>query len=124
MNKIMGVKMTKYHICFLIILFLMACVPEDSEPQYNDANAFSFQATILETDNSFMVKPLEGQNELLSADKIVISLTDTIFLNEDGNEIDIEKFEVGQKVKIYYNGMIAESYPAQIHHCGKIQMMQ
>ena len=68
--------------------------------------AFTFIATILEiNDGNVMVKPKENSWVLDSSDKISFG-TD-----------DLEKIEVkvGDAVKITFNGVVMESYPAQIY---------
>ena len=65
-----------------------------------------FVATVLELDGaSALVQPVEGEEELNSADKIHLSVAD---LGDIGAQ-------VGSDVEIYYTGGIMESYPAQIH---------
>ena len=65
-----------------------------------------FAATILELDDtSALVQPVEGEDELRSADKIHLGIAD---LGDIGAK-------VGSEVEIYYTGGIMESYPAQIH---------
>lgn len=68
--------------------------------------SYSFLATVVEsTQNYIIVEPEEGSQERKSADKISIGLApkgDAVYL-------------VGSKVKITYNGMIRETYPAKIN---------
>ena len=65
-----------------------------------------FVATILELDSSSaLVQPVEGEDELRSADKIHLGIAD---LGDLGAQ-------VGSEVEIYYTGGIMESYPAQIN---------
>ena len=65
-----------------------------------------FVATILELDSAAaLVQPVEGEDELRSADKIYLGIAD---LGDIGAQ-------VGSDVEIYYTGGIMESYPAQIH---------
>ena len=65
-----------------------------------------FVATILELDGAFaLVQPVEGEDELRSADKIHLGIAD---LGDIGAQ-------VGSEVEIYYTGGIMESYPAQIN---------
>ena len=65
-----------------------------------------FVATILELDStSALVRPVEGEDELRSADKIHLGIAD---LGDIGAQ-------VGSEVEIYYTGGIMESYPAQIN---------
>lgn len=69
---------------------------------------FEFIATIIGVyDNTILVEPEEGTNERKSSDKISIGIT------KHTNGIN-DFYVVGNKVKITYNGVIMESYPAQI----------
>lgn len=68
-------------------------------------NEESFEATILEVgETGVTVKPLEGEWERKSSDKITFS---TQLLDDIG-------VEPGDIVEIIYNGTVRESYPAQI----------
>ena len=65
-----------------------------------------FVATILEMDSTTaLVQPVEGEDELRSADQIHLGIADL-------GDIDAQ---VGSEVEIYYTGGIMESYPAQVH---------
>lgn len=66
-------------------------------------------AEILEvSDKDILVKPLEGQWELSSADKI--------FAGTDNVSEDIKsQFKAGTQVEIGYDGLVMETYPAQIN---------
>jgi len=79
----------------------------------NDTNS-TFIAIVLENNGSLLVEPVEGSAELRSADKIIIHTSDTKILNYANKEIDITAITVNQRVEVSYNGMIMESYPAQI----------
>ncbi len=61
-----------------------------------------------------LVEPVEGSVELSSADRIVAHVGDAVITDPQSDEVDITAVEAGRKVVIYYDGMIAESYPAQI----------
>lgn len=69
----------------------------------------NFTGTITEIfDKSIMVSVDEGEEELKSSDKIIISL--------DVKSKDSKThFTVGDRVNVFYDGVIAESYPAQIN---------
>jgi len=67
----------------------------------------SFEATVLEISVvSALVEPLEGEDERTSSDKIRFSVKGI-----EGMEGTVEP---GDIVEIFYDGMIAESYPAEI----------
>lgn len=79
------------------------CKDYEDKNYSNLEERYRFIATILEVnDNSIMVEPIEGAHERKSSDKIVIK------------RINTDNYAVGDKVKITYNGLINESYPAQI----------
>jgi len=81
----------------------------------NDDNSktemVKFNAAVLENNGtSLLVKPVENEDELNSSDKIVIRIP------QDGAVLkDLSEFTVGSHVEITYDGMIMESYPAQIN---------
>lgn len=58
-------------------------------------------------EKSVLVEPFEGEVELSSSDQIVVS-TEVVSTHE------VPQMEVGDTIRIVYNGEIAESYPAQI----------
>ena len=69
---------------------------------------YEFIATIIGVyETSILVEPEEGTNERKSSDKISMGI------NRPTNGSN-DFYVVGNKVKITYNGMIMESYPAQI----------
>lgn len=74
----------------------------------NNEGQYQFVGTIIEAhDNSIIVEPEEGTNERKSSDKISMKITrPTTGVNDF--------YVKGNKVKITYNGVIMESYPAQI----------
>ena len=76
-----------------------------------DNEKVSFNALVIENQgNSILVTPEEGSSELNSSDKIIVRVPlDNAVLK------DLSEFPPGSKVKITYNGMIMESYPAQIN---------
>ena len=73
-----------------------------------DGEQHEFVGTIIEaSDSSIIVKPDEGTNERKSSDKISMKITRPTNGTNDF-------YVVGNKIKITYNGVIMESYPAQI----------
>ena len=66
---------------------------------------YDFQAIIIEIDGDHvLVEPLEGENERNSSDRISFSCA----------ELEDVSASVGSVVKVTYDGMIRETYPAQI----------
>ena len=80
----------------------------DEDYKKIEEEQYEFVATIIGVyDSAILVEPEEGSNERKSSDKISMGIT------RPTNEIN-DFYVVGNKVKITYNGVIMESYPAQI----------
>ena len=60
-------------------------------------------------DGWLLVEPLEGEDILASADRFMVSLADVE---------EIPDLEAGDEVAVTFDGMIRESYPAQITATG------
>ena len=83
---------------------------EEYEEKYKEEmkkDEFSFYGTITQVEkNLFFVEPDENEEIRKSADLIMVEK-----LKIDTNV----KYEVGERVKITYDGSVMESYPAQIN---------
>ncbi|HPR40335.1 MAG TPA: DUF3221 domain-containing protein [Oscillospiraceae bacterium] len=103
-----------FAVLFAVLSVVMfgSCTGEETEEE-----RVTFTAVINVVDeDSLEVAPAEGSAELNSADRIRVALhEDLLYFDADGEEIDRPEFTVGQQIDIVYDGMIAESYPAQIH---------
>ena len=76
-----------------------------------------FNAEVLEvTEKGILVKPDDDAKETKSADKIYVSL-DVI------SEIPVPTINTGDRVRVIYNGEIAETYPAQINNVFVIYLL-
>ncbi len=94
----------------LVVLFLFSACSSKTN------NRATFQATILEIhDDYYLVEPVEGSTELNSADQITVSIK--------GMNISPEP-KVGDILEIVYDGVIAESYPAQITNVYSIRVVE
>ena len=102
-------KLTSLVLVLICILGLVGCSQDkpNGNPNQNISNElYTFKAEVLEIHGeSLMVKPEDGSNELSSSNKITFSIKDVFD----------EKVNIGDIVEITYNGVILESYPAQIH---------
>ncbi len=72
-----------------------------------------FSGTVIEIndDTSILVKVNENEPIIKSSDKILVSLD----VKMSDISVSGRSFNVGDEVRIYYDGSIAESYPAQIN---------
>lgn len=76
-----------------------------------------FNAEVLEvTEKNILVKPDNDSKETKSVDKIYVSL-DVI------SEIPVPTINTGDRVRVIYNGEIAETYPAQINNVFVIYLL-
>ena len=95
-----------------IFILLAGCGKDEEKVETGVTAEVYFEAVVLEVnENSILVEPKEESNEKKSSDKIVVgrkSIEDEEFLKI------MEQIGVGDTVSIGYDGMIAESYPAQI----------
>lgn len=82
----------------------------------DDAGISAFRGKVLEKyENSVLIEPLEGESELRSSDKIVVFFWDLK---------QVPETEVGDILEIVYDGMIQETYPAQINGTISIQIWE
>lgn len=108
-----------FTLCIIVLSFAACGSPNTgngNSTSYGDntdsAETVYFEATVLEiTETSLLVEPMENSEELKSADQISVSLSGL-----ESSELDalLSELKAGDIVRIEYNGMIAESYPAQI----------
>jgi len=108
----------------MLVLFTACSGVEDEDPAFDLEGKVSFGATILEVQKNYLlVSPKEGESELRSADRITVATNEAILLDEEGREIEYSMFKEGMEVEIVYDGMIAESYPAQISTCYEVRIV-
>ena len=115
-------------LLFVLICALLACtllsaceISEDTlggivgEGKYSiSATDYpSFEAKVLEIagERAILVEPDESSNEAKSSDKISVGVASS------------NMFEVGDRVRIYHNGEILESYPAQLSKVYRIDKL-
>lgn len=95
-----------FYLTFIII-FLSACTkPMNMNSVVKEPN-FTGRVEEIE-ENSILVRVDEDEEEAASSDLISVSLDVEL-------EDSMTDFNVGDKVRIYYDGNIAESYPAQVN---------
>jgi len=75
---------------------------------------YVFSAVVIDNDNGLLVKPEADSNEFKSSDKISVGTHNTIIYDGNKKKVDLDEIQIGDRIKIIYNGLIMESYPAQI----------
>ena len=96
-----------------IFLFFTGC-SRDIEDMANEP---SFTGIISEVhENYLLVKVDENEDEYSSSDVIIVSLNMEI----EDNSVS---YNVGDSVRVYYDGNILESYPAQVNNVYTITLM-
>ena len=87
----------------------------DSEGNLLESKEFSFRATVLEVNESFLlVEPVQGCPERTSADKIEVSLQ---------GKTSWPVPQVGDAVNVVYNGDLMETYPARIGKLYRVEIV-
>ncbi len=105
----------------MLLQYYLTAVVEGCSNQ--EEEEVSFIATVLENNQpSLLVEPAEDSVELSSADRIVAYVGDAVITDPQGDELDITAIQAGRQVIIYYDGTLAESYPAQIWS-SRVQLM-
>ncbi len=105
---------------FIIIGFVSGCAKTGSAPSDGDTDnsnqlyVTSFQALVIQTEDGLLVKPDKNSSEYKSSDKISVRTGDTLIYDKDGRSIELKDLKDGDIVEIAYDGIIMESYPAQI----------
>lgn len=93
-------------ICVFAIILIYIFKPMTMNDIYDKPN---FKGIVLEVfEGAILVSVNEEEDEIKSSDKISVSLDVKL---KDG----ITNFEVGDKVRVFYDGTILETYPAQIN---------
>lgn len=93
-------------ICIAAMLLFSGCAKMNMNTVVNEPNFSGIVTEVYE--NSILVAVNEGEDALKSSDLISVSLD--VQLKDSMTD-----FSVGDEVRVYYDGTIAESYPAQVH---------
>ncbi|MDV4150237.1 DUF3221 domain-containing protein [Clostridium sp. AL.422] len=108
----MKIKNKKIFWGIVVVTFLMSSIliylfkPMTMNDIYDKPN---FAGEVIDvSDKSILVSVNKDEDEIKSSDKISVSLD--VKLKDS-----ITNFKVGDKVRVFYDGVILESYPAQIH---------
>ena len=103
--------MKKHYQLFIIMVFLLlslACTKKVNMNNVTDQANFAGVVDRVDKE-SIIVRVNEAQDEFKSSDLLSVSLD--MEFKEKSND-----FKVGDEVSVYYDGVILESYPAQINH--------
>lgn len=100
--------MKKWLITLLFVfVFLEGCFkPMNMNTVVKEANFAGIVEEVYEW--SILVRVNEDEDEIKSSDLMSVSLYAEL-------KDSMTHFEVGEEVRVYYDGSIAESYPAQIN---------
>ena len=102
-------------LIIVTIIMITGCGPKDDQDIAGDLNTNDgFTAEIIESDGALLITPDKDSVEYSSSDKISVSVREAEIIDDEGNVSDVDMLKPGDKVRIFYNGVIAESYPAQI----------
>jgi hypothetical protein len=74
----------------------------------------TFEAVVIDASDNLLITPDEESSVYRSSDKLTVNLVGTTIKNNAGEEISKSDLKIGDVLKITFNGVILESYPAQI----------
>lgn len=104
-------KKLMYFIVVIVLAVIIIAAVNQIITNNDIIEKVTFNAFVIENNGtSLLVNPVEGSSELNSSDKIVVRVP-----IDNATLKDLSEFTEGSKVKITYDGMIMESYPAQIN---------
>jgi len=109
---------------FFALLSVMIILCSSACSQNEQINKVTFTATVLENNtDSLLIEPSKDSNEINSSDKIVVSLDGCQIVDSEGKDISAADIPVKSIIEITYDGIILESYPAQMHNCYKVKLI-
>lgn len=101
---------------------LQASKGNDEDANDNTENQ-TFTAEVIDTEGALLITPDKESVERSSSDRILVATRDAEIIDDKGKTADIDIFKPGDRIRITYNGLIAESYPAQIT-AGKVELIE
>ena len=109
-------------ILALILAFAVVACSKEGGGEDTAPETYTLTATVIEVyDSGLLVEPVEGSWELNSADRITVG---TGRLDDEESLTYLTKgAAVGDTVEITYDGMLAETYPAQIANASAVRLV-
>jgi hypothetical protein len=109
--------MKKIGILMLMLLIVsgsfIGCKSFNDDDNTNNEQQ-AFEANVIESGDRLLISPDKDSVAYSSADKISVATIETEIIDDKGNTAEIDILNPGDRIKVFYNGVIAESYPAQI----------
>lgn len=103
-------------LSLLCLLTLVACRAQDGGKGTDSPDSYTFEATVLEVHSDhLLIAPADGSTERTIADKIRIPLD---------RAHEWEPPQVGDTVRITYDGIIQEMYPAILPNVSRVERVQ
>ncbi|MDD4111747.1 MAG: DUF3221 domain-containing protein [Herbinix sp.] len=73
-----------------------------------------FEATVINSVEGLLISPDKDTVAYKSSDKIYVATNDAEIFDDENNIADLDILKPGDRIRISYDGLIEESYPAQI----------
>ena len=109
---------------FLTLITVMTIFCLSACSQNKQIDRVTFTATVLKNNtDSLLIEPSKDSDEINSSDRIVISLNNCQIVDSEDKEINAADIPVGGTVEITHDGIILESYPAQLNNCYKVKLL-
>ncbi len=108
MNKL------KWLILWFSLIGIIGSGCGKKEPAVQIPELKTFQALVHTSEANLLVSPDKDSEEYKSSDQISVGIRDASIYNKDGEKTELKEIQTGDIIEIAYNGIIMESYPAQI----------
>ncbi len=117
MGKILKRKGLFIPVILVLLIGLVSCrngSRDDGDYSGKGNGQHFFIADVIEANGGLLIAPDKDSSEALSADRIMASVGEAEITDSKGNAVSLDMLEPGDRIKVTYDGLIAESYPAQI----------
>lgn len=114
---------TKIIVSVSLLIFALFCFRILTDDKKVDK--VTFRAIVLDNnEDSLLIEPSGDSDEIRSSDRIVVFIGDCPIIDSEGKAISAGDIYIGSTIEITHDGMILESYPAQLHGCYKIKLLK
>lgn len=121
-----GMNMKKWWLITLLLVSLAFTVGIFvGQHSVNVPNAITFYGKVLDKDeNNLHIKGIPENDINHRGEFIIANKNIEGVYNEQGEKITVDQLKVDSEVRITYDGIVLESYPSQITHVIRIDVLQ
>ncbi len=103
-----------FMIIIAAVLLITGCGTIDTGSNGNNTTETTFRAEVIEAGDYLLIAPDKDSSEAKSSDRISVRTAQAVITGEDGEEITLADLKPGDFIEVTYDGIMMDSYPAQI----------